>query len=144
VLDRFIRRQVGPAASTVLDCACGISTQAIGLATHGYTVHATELNPAAVARAAREALSFGASLAFGVADLLTLETQITATFDVALCCDNTLAHLLEDADLRVAVAQMRARLTPGGLLLVSLRDYDQFVGPSALTTLPSAAGLPGV
>jgi glycine/sarcosine N-methyltransferase len=26
VLDRFIRRQVGPAASTVLDCACGIGT----------------------------------------------------------------------------------------------------------------------
>lgn len=144
VLDRLIRRQVGTSASTVLDCACGIGTQAIGLATRGYTVHATDLSPAAVARAAREAPSFGAILTFGVADFRALETQITATFDVVLCCDNTLAHLLEDADLRVAVAQMRARLTPGGLLLASLRDYDQLVGPSATTSLPSAPGLPGL
>jgi SAM-dependent methyltransferase len=143
-LDRLIRRQVGPSAGTVLDCACGIGTQAIGLATRGYTVHATDLSPVAVARAAREAASFGAALTFSVADFRALETTMMDTFDVVLCCDNTLAHLLEDADLRVAVAQMRARLTPGGLLLASIRDYDQLVGPSAATSLPSAPGLPGL
>jgi SAM-dependent methyltransferase len=68
VLDRLIRRQVGLAAHTVLDCACGIGTQAIGLAMRGYAVHATDLSPAAVARAAREAESFGVSLTCGVAD----------------------------------------------------------------------------
>jgi SAM-dependent methyltransferase len=144
VLDRLIRRQVGPSASTVLDCACGIGTQAIGLATHGYTVHATDLSPAAVARAAREAASFRTALTCGVADFRTLDTQMTATFDVVLCCDNTLAHLLEDADLCVAVAQMRARLTPDGLLLASIRDYDELVGPHAAANQPSAPGLPGV
>jgi SAM-dependent methyltransferase len=68
VLDLLIRRQVGPSASTVLDCACRIGTQAIGLATHGYTVAATDLSPAAVERAAGEAASFGGSLTFDVAD----------------------------------------------------------------------------
>jgi 2-polyprenyl-3-methyl-5-hydroxy-6-metoxy-1,4-benzoquinol methylase len=124
VLDHLIRRQVGPSASTVLDCTCGIGTQAIGLAMRGYTVHATDLSPVAVARAAREALSFGAALTFDVADFRTLATKQSATFDVVLCGDNTPAHLLEEADLRVATAQMRARLKPGGVLLASLRDYD--------------------
>lgn len=142
VLDRLIRRQMGPSANTLLDCACGIGTQAIGLATRGYTVHATDLSPAAVARAAREAASFGAALTFGVADFCALDAKMIDTFDVVLCCDNTLAHLLEDADLRAATAQMQARLTPGGLLLASIRDYDQLVGPSAAASLPSAPGLP--
>jgi methylase of polypeptide subunit release factors len=51
-----------PSASTVLDCACGLGTQAIGLARRGCTVHATDLSPAAIARAARDAESFGAAL----------------------------------------------------------------------------------
>jgi glycine/sarcosine N-methyltransferase len=143
-LDLLIRRQVGPVAGSVLDCACGIGTQAIGLAMRGYTVHATDLSPAAVARAAREASSFGAALTFDVADCRALEATMSDTFDVVLCCDNTLAHLLEDTELRAAAAQMRARLTPGGLLLASIRDYDQLIGPSTATSLPSAPGLPGM
>jgi glycine/sarcosine N-methyltransferase len=135
---------VGPVADSVLDCACGIGTQAIGLAMRGYTVHATDLSPAAVARAAREAASFGAALTFDVADFRSLEAKVIDTFDVVLCCDNTLAHLLEDADLRMAAAQMRTRLTPGGLLLASIRDYDQLVVPSAATSPPSVPGLPGM
>jgi glycine/sarcosine N-methyltransferase len=143
-LDLLIRRQVGPVAGSVLDCACGIGTQAIGLAMRGYTVHATDLSPAAVARAARDAASFGAALTLDVADFRALETTLMDTFDVVLCCDNTLAHLLADADLRVAAAQMRARHRPGGLLMASIRDYDQLFGPSAATSRPSAPGLPGL
>ena len=144
VLDRLIRHQIGPSARTVLDCACGIGTQAIGLATRGYTVHATDLSPTAVARATREAASFGAALTFDVADFCALNTRMSDTFDVVVCGDNTLAHLLADTDLRVATAQMRARLTPGGLFLASIRDYDALVGPSAATSLPAVPGLPGM
>jgi methylase of polypeptide subunit release factors len=94
-LDHLIRRQAGPSASSVLDCACGISTQAIGLAMRGYTVHATDLSPAAIACAGREAASFGAALTFAVADFRALETTMRDTPDVVLCWDHTLAHLLE-------------------------------------------------
>jgi methylase of polypeptide subunit release factors len=57
-------RHAWPSASSALDCACGINTQAIGLAMRGGTVHATDLSPAAIARAGREAASFGAALTF--------------------------------------------------------------------------------
>src|SRR5262245_16878769 len=95
-LDRLIRCHAGPSASSVLDCACGISTQAIGLAMRGYSVRTTDLSPAAVARAAREAASFGAALTSAVADFCTLKTTMSDPFDVVLCCDNTLAHQLEE------------------------------------------------
>jgi glycine/sarcosine N-methyltransferase len=84
-LDLLIRRQVGPVADSVLDCACGIGTQAIGLALRGHTVHATDLSLAAVTCAAREAASFGAALTFDVAGFRSLVTKVIDTFDVVLC-----------------------------------------------------------
>lgn len=126
-LDGLIRAAATPPCRTVLDCACGIGTQAIGLAMRGYTVHATDLSPTAVARAGREAGSFGVPLTTGVADLRALTTQVAGLFDVVLACDNALPHLLADDDLLLAVRQMAAKLRPGGLLMASIRDYDRLV-----------------
>jgi SAM-dependent methyltransferase len=124
-LDRLMGEILGPGPHAILDCACGIGTQAIGLALLGHRVHATDSSPAAVARAEREAATLGASLTFAVADLRTLAAQIADEFDVVLACDNALPHLLTDTDLHLAVANMAAKLRPGGLLLASLRDYDR-------------------
>ena len=43
----------------ILDCACGIGTQAIGLAQRGHTVTGCDLSPAAIERARREASARG-------------------------------------------------------------------------------------
>src|SRR5512134_1318882 len=75
-LDALIRAQKGAPPLTVLDCTCGIGTQAIGLALKGYAVHATDLSATAVERARREAEGFGVTMTFGVANLLELETQV--------------------------------------------------------------------
>ncbi len=125
VLDGLIRGELGPGPRAVLDCACGIGTQAIGLARLGHRVHATDLSPAAVARARREAAAVDATLSFGVADLRSLAEQVADEFDVVLACDNALPHLVNDDDLRLAVDNMAAKLRPGGLLLASIRDYDR-------------------
>src|ERR687893_2973287 len=126
-LDRLIEEQLGAGPHAILDCACGIGTQAIGLALLGHTVHATDLSPNAVARAEREAATRDASLTFGVADMRDLASQIDGEFDVVLACDNALPHLLEDDDLRLAVENMAAKLRPGGMFLASIRDYDRLV-----------------
>ena len=101
VLDRIIQSQLGISRNnlSVLDCSCGIGTQAIGLALLGYNVHATDLSPKAVSRAEREAVRLGANLTFGVADFRTLNDQIKGDFDVIISCDNSLPHLLDDRDL---------------------------------------------
>lgn len=127
VLGGLIEREIGAGPRDVLDAAAGIGTQAIGLASLGHRVHATDLSPAAIARLRDEASAAGVELETGIADLRTLGDQVADAFDVVLACDNTLPHLLTDEDLKLAVTQMAGKLRPGGLFLVSLRDYDQIV-----------------
>jgi glycine/sarcosine N-methyltransferase len=136
VLDRLIRVYTAGPPLDVLDCSCGIGTQAIGLAGRGYRVHATDLSPAAVERATEEARTRGLSITFGVADMRRLETQVEGDFDVVLSCDNALPHLLTDDDLHLAVCHMRSRLRDSGLLLISIRDYDHLIMDRPPATTP--------
>jgi SAM-dependent methyltransferase len=125
--ERSIRRQAAVLGEllgdrvTVLDAACGIGTQALGLAAAGYEVTATDISPRAVERCAREAAARGLTLRTAVADLRTLDA---GRFDAVICMDNALPHLLTDADLALACAGLHRALVPGGLLLASIRDYD--------------------
>ncbi|HEX6049450.1 MAG TPA: class I SAM-dependent methyltransferase [Gemmatimonadaceae bacterium] len=57
-----------PPGSDVLDAACGIGTQALGLAQLGYRITASDLSPGAVARAREESAARGLSITFAVAD----------------------------------------------------------------------------
>lgn len=122
-LDRLIRDRL-PSAKDVLDCSCGIGTQAIGLARLGYSVCATDISVCEIDRAQAEAERLGASVAFGVADFRDL-SGVTGDFDVVISCDNAIPHLLEEADVVKALQEMRAKLRPGGLLVVTMRDFDQ-------------------
>lgn len=125
VLDRLIGSYLGAGARAVLDCTCGIGTQAIGLAARGHRVHATDVSSVAVERAAREAKTFGVEMTTGVADVRALEREVEGTFEVVLSCDNSLPHLIDDADLAAAARGMRAKLARGGLVIASIRDYDR-------------------
>jgi glycine/sarcosine N-methyltransferase len=131
VLDALIRGELGDAPQRVLDCACGIGTQAIGLALRGHDVLATDLSPAAVERAGREAAAMGVTLATGVADFTRLPEEVGGMFAVVLACDNSVAHLHDDEDLARFAEGVWAKLEPGGLALVSLRDYAPLVAERA-------------
>ena len=54
-----------------------------------------------------------------------LTASFRGTFDAVIACDNALPHLLTDNDLEQAIAACPRKFRPGGLFLVSLRDYDQ-------------------
>jgi glycine/sarcosine N-methyltransferase len=124
ILEGLMLGLLGRRPATILDCSCGIGTQALGLAGRGYRVHATDLSPRAVERAAREARRMGVPLSTGVADFRTLDARVEGTFDVVLTFDNALPHLLTDEELTQAARAMRSKLAPGGLFLASVRDYD--------------------
>jgi SAM-dependent methyltransferase len=123
VLDRIIREQSDSAAD-VLDCACGIGTQALGLARRGYRVLGTDLSPGAIARARREAERLGLSASFHQSDFRDLN-EVVDRYDVVVCCDNALPHLLQDEEIQTALEAMRRRARPGGLLIASTRDYNR-------------------
>ncbi|MFF4505130.1 class I SAM-dependent methyltransferase [Streptomyces sp. NPDC001401] len=122
-LDALVRRELGAGPHRLLDCACGIGTQAIGLARAGHRVVGSDLSPVAAARAAVEAAARGVALPAAAADMRQLPFGPGA-FDVVVCADNSLAHLLTARDVGEALREMRRVLTDDGLLLLTLRDYD--------------------
>jgi SAM-dependent methyltransferase len=122
-LDGIVRARSDPPARTVLDVACGIGTQSLALARLGYEVTASDAAPVAVQRAAREAEARGLTLRTSVADMRAVCDAHGRTFDVVLACDNAVAHLLSDADILQAFEQFHRCTAPGGLCLVSVRDY---------------------
>ena len=127
-LSRFLADGLNrPSPYSILDCSCGIGTQAIGLALNGHKVHATDISPVSIECASEEADKLGVEMTFGVADYRKLEESVTDTFDIVLSCDNSISHCLTDNDLSAALTSMKARLNPGGLLLLSLRDYAALV-----------------
>ncbi|MER6067541.1 class I SAM-dependent methyltransferase [Streptomyces sp. NPDC001817] len=114
---------VGGAGAAVLDCSCGIGTQAVGLALRGHRVVGTDLSVRAAARAGREAARLGVVLPTAGADMRRLPFP-DGRFDAVVCADNSLPHLLTEEDVRAALGEMRRVLRPGGRLLVSTRPYD--------------------
>ncbi|QMU72302.1 class I SAM-dependent methyltransferase [Streptacidiphilus sp. P02-A3a] len=134
-LDRLIHDRLGPGGQRIWDCACGIGTQALGLAARGHDVLGTDLSPAAAARAAREADARGLRLRTAAGDMRRPPVAADA-FDVVLCADNSLAHLLTEADINAALRAMHRSLRPGGLLLLGMRDYEQARAEQRPATLP--------
>ena len=110
-------------AHTVLDVACGIGTQALGLAALGYDVTASDLSPASVDRARVEAQRRNLLVTFDVADMRAAFDHVGRTFDVVIALDNAVAHLLTEEDLLNTARQMYAATAPGGLCMISCRDY---------------------
>jgi 2-polyprenyl-3-methyl-5-hydroxy-6-metoxy-1,4-benzoquinol methylase len=112
-----------PAGSRVLDCSCGIGTQSIGLALLGYRIVGTDPSRGAIERARREAERLGADVTFDLADFRDL-SSVSGEFDAVISCDNAVPHLLAPGDVVIALAQMRSKLRAGGVLVVTMRDFD--------------------
>ena len=132
ILDRVIRKRAEGEARELLDFACGIGTQALGLAALGYRLTGTDLSAAAVARARAEAAQRGLKIRFEQADMRAVDRVVDGPFDVALAADNALPHLASEDQIRGAIDAVTRTLRPGGLFLASVRDYD-----AALTNRPT-------
>jgi predicted SAM-dependent methyltransferase len=64
-----------------------------------------------------------------------LRSSVSEQFHVVLSFDNSLPHLLTDADLLAAFRELLSVLRPGGILLCSVRDYER-IDRSATSTHP--------
>jgi SAM-dependent methyltransferase len=138
VLDELVRDRLGAGPHKVLDCSCGIGTQAIGLALRGHQVVGSDLSPRAAARAATEAAARGAVLPAAAADMRLLPFASSA-FDVVVCADNSLPHLLSAQDVEQALLGMRRVLRDGGLLVITVRSYDEARRTRPASTPPQVA-----
>lgn len=123
-LGPLIENACGKNPARILDAACGIGTQAIGLALRGHAVTGSDLSPAAVARARVEIAARNLAVPVYAADLRDLSAVPGGPFDAVLIADNAFAHLDSEDDLRQAAASAAGTLTRGGILLATMRDYD--------------------
>lgn len=120
---------------TLLDCAAGIGTQAIALATAGYSVEGSDSSEALIAHAQASADRRGLSIPFRIDDVRRLDSARQNHYGAALALDNALPHLGSEPDMRIAAAAILNRLRPGGVLLTGIRDYD-----SAVASRPAVTG----
>lgn len=123
-LASIIRSAGGEHLRSVLDAACGIGTQSLGLARSGYEVTGSDISPDAVERARREAREHSIQLQTSVADMRFILDHHRRTFDVVIACDNSVPHLLSDEEILGAIEQFFHCTTPGGVCLISVRDYE--------------------
>jgi SAM-dependent methyltransferase len=122
---RSIIRSQWPHHRSVLDVSCGIGTQAIALAMMGFQVTASDLSEKEVERARREAKQRGQDIVFSVCDMRESYAHHAGGFDVVISCDNSVPHVLSDADILAALQAMYTCLRPGGGCLLTVRDYDR-------------------
>jgi len=138
VLAAILQREGGDRRPIrVLDCACGIGTQSLGLAMNGFEVTGCDISIGAVQRARSEASKRGLSVPFSVANMLQLSAIPESSFDSVICIDNSLPHLQTDGDLLQAAQQAYGKLRPGGSFVASIRDYDRLVVERPTSQEPS-------
>jgi SAM-dependent methyltransferase len=132
-LSSLVASEWGSAAHRVLDAAVGIGTQALGLASLGFQVTGSDISLAAVQRAGEEAGRRGLRLGCLVADVRALAVR-SASFDIVLACDNAVAHLLSENDIRSAFAECFRCIGPRGGCVISMRDYGAPPSPGTVET----------
>lgn len=115
------------ADAQILDCACGIGTQAIGLATLGYDVTASDISDGELAQAKDRAVKRQVTLHFEHADFRALHDTFSQQFDIVICMDNALPHMLTETDLEAAVSSIVNQTRTGGIFVASIRDYDSLL-----------------
>ena len=124
LLDKLFREAGFDPSAKVLDCACGIGTQSIGLAAMGYNVTGSDISEGELAEAEKRAVAQQVSVRFERANFCALSDTFGETFDIVIAMDNALPHMLTKEDLAAAVRSIVKQTAPGGIFMASIRDYD--------------------
>ena len=124
ILDEVIREYFGGNVESILDAACGIGTQSIGLAQKGYVLTSSDISKEEVEKARSEASKRNLDITFGIADMRNLEQTHQVKFDLAIACDNAVPHLLSEDEILQAFQQFYKVTAERGGCMISVRDYD--------------------
>ena len=111
----------------ILDCACGIGTQAVGLALLGYDITASDISNGEIAEAKKRALKNNVNIRFENADFRNLTKTFSEQFDIVIAMDNALPHMLTKNVLETAVKSILNQIATGGMFVASVRDYDVLI-----------------
>ncbi len=111
----------------VLDCACGIGTQTLGLASLGYNMSSSDVSSKAMLEAKWEAVRRNLKIRFAYTDFCKLANAFKDKFDIIIAIDNALSRMISRESLKVAVESIANQLEDGGMFVASIRDYDELL-----------------
>ena len=124
ILDQIFKKNGFDKSASILDCACGIGTQAIGLAVIGYNITGSDISDGEIAEAKERAAKNNVNIPFEHADFCALSEVFSEQFDIIIAMDNALPHMLTADDLSLAIKSIVTQLADGGMFVASIRDYD--------------------
>lgn len=124
MLDKIIRDFFGGSVSSILDAACGIGTQCLGLAGLGYKMTGSDISEGELEQAKGHAKTRGLAINFKPADMRELSSVHSGTFDIVMACDNAVPHLLTDEDILKAFKEFYSLSTKTGGMIITVRDYS--------------------
>lgn len=124
ILNKLFRENGFDTSANILDCACGIGTQAIGLASLGYSVTASDISDGEIAEAKVRATNNHVKIRFEHADFCALSETFSEQFGIVICMDNALPHMLSKSALEAAIKSITNQIVTGGMFVASIRDYD--------------------
>lgn len=136
ILDRLFKEYGFDNNAQILDCACGIGTQAIGLAGLGYNVTASDISKAELEEAEKRAGDMGVRMFFETADFRKLDEVFSKRFHIIITMDNALPHMLTLDDMGAAIRSITNQLNAGGIFVASIRDYDSLLKSKPLYSPP--------
>jgi SAM-dependent methyltransferase len=137
---RDLAAGVGP---TILEVGCGSGRVTVTLARMGRAI--TGIDPSAAmlarcrARLAAEPKTVAERVRLVHADLLALGAEMPSSFALAIVPLNTFAHFTTPSDRLAALAAVRERVVPGGLVALDL----DLAGPRRLLESPGQLWLLG-
>lgn len=136
ILDKIITSYGFNQNAKLLDCACGIGTQAIGLAMLGYNVTASDLSDGELKEAEKRANENGVNIVFKQANFCKLSESFSQKFNIVIAMDNALPHMLTKDDLRCAINSISNQIEKGGIFIASIRDYDELLKQKPYCSTP--------
>ena len=127
ILNRIFQNNGFDNTAKILDCACGIGTQAIGVASLGYSVTASDLSTGELVEAEKRAKANNVEICFKQANFCALSDAFTEKFDIVIAMDNALPHMLTSNDLDSAIKSIVNQIQENGIFVASIRDYDSLL-----------------
>ena len=131
VLNSRILKIFGNRTLKVLDCTCGIGTQAIALGKLGHDVTASDISPEMVKYAETYSSARNVFPKFIVQDLREeFPDELDERFDLTVSLNNSLIFVSNDEngdkELLKSFQNLYKLTKPGGCLMISLRPYDEY------------------
>ena len=127
ILSKIFQKNGFDNTARILDCACGIGTQSIGLARLGYNITASDISEGELMEAEKRARENHVKISFKKANFCALSNVFSEKYDIVIAMDNALPHMLTSENLETAITSIMNQVEKNGIFVASIRDYDKLL-----------------